>query len=144
MSADDRLAILDMIGRYSQAWDEKDADAYVALFTDDGVFELNPELPDGPTISEHGREQIRSWAEASHRRLADTGTRTRHVQSGTVFDELTERTARTRTMLISMRLRPGDSGPWASSAGVYTDEWRKSDEGWRIARRTLRHDGLHT
>ena len=126
MSADDRLAILDMIGRYSQAWDEKDADAYVALYTDDGVFELNPELPDGPTISEHGREQIRSWAEASHKRLADAGTRTRHVQSGTVFDELTEQTARTRTMLISMRLRPGDSGPWASRAGVSTDEWRQT------------------
>ena len=40
MNVDDRLAILDQIARDSYAWDGRDADAYAALFTADGVFEV--------------------------------------------------------------------------------------------------------
>ena len=100
MSADDRLAILDQIARYSYAWDGKDSDAYAALFTEDAVFEVFTR-GDKPVIHNEGREAIRRWARATHSgerpglRPPPPDEQTRHNQSGTVFDELGEDAART-------------------------------------------------
>ena len=145
MSADDGLAILDQIGRYSYAWDGKDSDAYAALFTEDAVFEVFTR-GDEPVIHNAGREAIRRWARATHSgeepglRHHPPDEQTRHNQSGTVFEELGEDSARTRTMLLSARQAPGDVIPIPSTTGVYRDEWRRTDEGWRIVRRVADMD----
>ena len=145
MSVDDRLAILDQIGRYSYAWDGKDADAYAALFTEDAVFEVFTSGGE-PVIHNDGREAIHAWARATHSgeepglRPHPPDEQTRHNQSGTVFDELGEDSALTRSMLLSARQGPGDAIPRPSTTGVYRDEWRRTPEGWRIARRSLRID----
>nr|NKW58044.1 hypothetical protein [Prescottella equi] len=39
-AVEDTLAVLQLEGAYSPAWDSGDADAWAALFTVDGVFEL--------------------------------------------------------------------------------------------------------
>ena len=136
MDVDDRLAILEMIARYSYAWDEQDAEAYMALFAEDAIFEVDPELPGGPATHAHGREAIGAWA---RERMAArvVGVQTRHHQTGTLFEELSADEARTRTMLLTTRVGP-NAGP--STTGVYYDEWRRTPDGWRFARRTLRHD----
>ena len=133
----DRLAILELIARYSYAWDECDTEAYVALFTDDAVFEADPEAPDGPVISCHGRDAIRAWAQPVHERRERSRMQIRHNQTGTLFEELTDASARTRTMLLTTRCGPD---PEPSTSGVYSDEFRKTSDGWRFSRRTLRHD----
>ena len=145
MSADDRLAILDGIARYSYAWDGKDADAYAALFTEDAVFEVFAG-GDEPVIHNEGRAAIHAWARATHTgerpglRHHPPDEQTRHNQSGTVFDELGADAARTRTMLLSARQSPGDAIPIPSTTGVYRDEWRRTPAGWHLARRTLHID----
>ncbi|MYA19076.1 MAG: nuclear transport factor 2 family protein [Chloroflexi bacterium] len=145
MSVDDRLAILDRIAHYSYAWDGRDSDAYAALFTEDGVFEVYTG-GDEPVIHNEGRAAIHAWARSIHTgedpglRRHPPGEQTRHNQSGTVFDELGGDHARTRSMLLSARQGPGDAIPVPSTTGVYSDEWRRTREGWRIARRTLRMD----
>jgi uncharacterized protein (TIGR02246 family) len=40
VSADDRFAIYDVLGRYSRALDTADYDGYAALFAPDGVCEV--------------------------------------------------------------------------------------------------------
>ena len=146
MNVDDRLAILDMIARYSYAWDGQDADAYAALLTTDGVFEVFAAAREEPVIRNEGRDAIHAWARAIHsgedlgRRPRTPGEQTRHNQSGTVFDELGADAARTRTMLLSTVQAPDDPAPHPSTTGVYRDEWRRTPEGWRIARRSLRID----
>ena len=136
MSLDDRVAILEQIARYSYAWDERDAEAYTALFAEDAVFEVDPELPGGPATLARGREEIGAWARARMAARAP-GVQTRHHQTGTIFDELSADSARTRTMLLTTRVGPGAE---PATTGVYSDEWRRTPEGWRFARRTLRHD----
>ena len=132
----DRLAILEQIARYSYAWDDRDLEAYVALFAEDAAFVVDPELPDGPSVDARGREAIRAWA--SERMAArKPGVQVRHHQSGTLFEELDGDRARTRTMLLTSRVGPEGEPP---TSGVYHDEWRRTPEGWRFARRTLRHD----
>ena len=39
MTLEDRFAILDTIGICANAWDTHDPDAWVACFTEDGVFD---------------------------------------------------------------------------------------------------------
>ena len=136
MQIEDRLALQEQIARYSYAWDERDLDGYVALFAEDAIFEVDPELPGGPSVHRRGREEIRSWAEE---RMAarSPDVQVRHHQSGTVFEELGADHARTRTMLLTSRVGPGGQPP---SSGIYYDEWQRTPEGWRVARRTLRHD----
>ena len=145
MSVDDRLAILEQIGRYSYAWDGRDTDAYAALFTADGVFEVFAG-GEQPVIHNAGRDAIHAWARAIHtgedpgRRPRQPGEQSRHNQSSTVFAELGPDSARTRTMLLSTGQAPDDPVPRPSTTGVYNDDWRRTPEGWRLARRSLRMD----
>ena len=136
MRTEDRLAILERIARYSSAWDERDLEGYADLFTADGAFVVDPGLPGGPAVRAEGREAIRDWARGRMEARAPD-VQIRHHQSGTVFEELEGDRARTRTMLLTSRVGPGGEPP---SSGVYDDEWRRTPEGWRLARRTLRHD----
>ena len=132
----DRLAILEQIARYSYAWDDRDLEAYIALFVEGASFVVDPELPGGPSVNATGHEAIRAWAR-ERMDARKPGVQVRHHQSGTLFDELGEDQARTRTMLLTSRVGPDGEPP---GSGVYYDEWRRTAEGWRFAKRTLRHD----
>ena len=139
MSVEDRLAILETIARYSQAFDGKDARAYASLFTDDGVFEIYMRSGSEPVQRYAGGAAIFEWVDEAFRgRLSEV--QTRHNQSATVFDELAPSAARTRTMLIETRQRPGERHPVPYMTAVYRDEWRKSEQGWRFARREVHLD----
>jgi uncharacterized protein (TIGR02246 family) len=125
MSLEDKLAIQEVIARYAYTWDAKDADGVANLFTEDAVWEM---IAPGDT-----------WP--SHRMESRAAIRTRHHQSGTVFDELSAATARTLTMVLVTHQGPVDLAPRSHRSGVYHDQWRKTPEGWKLVRRTLRHDG---
>lgn len=139
MSVDDRLAILDVIARYAHAWDDRDAETYADCYTDDAVFEAYIADQGDPLIHWESRDAILKWATAAHGGHL-VGRATRHMPNGTVFDELTNETARTRTMLLETVLRPEDTRPWLTNTGVYEDEWRRTPDGWRLSKRVIVHD----
>ena len=139
MTAEDRLAILDQIGRYSYAVDAFDDAEFAARFTDDGVFERRAIGSDGPYEVIEGHAALRSWILEILETLPE-GVITRHHQRATVFDELSGEAARTRTMLLLTSIGPGDRHPRTVGSGVYRDEWRRTDEGWRIVRRVADMD----
>ena len=125
MSAEDRLAILEQIARYSYAADERDADGLAALFTDEGIIErwlIGSEAPDEQV---QGTAALRSWAQG-HYDARPEGVQTRHHERATVFDELANNGARTRTMLLLTRIGPGDRFPVTTGSGVYHDEWLRT------------------
>lgn len=138
MSIEDRLMILETIARYSYAYDGKDADAFAALFTEDGVWELYETGGTTPALRIETQAGIRAWVAGLQQRLGEI--QTRHFQSGTVFDELTPTTARTRTMLLVSHQQGADRTPFLTRSGVYHDEWLKIPDGWRMTRRALHHD----
>lgn len=139
MTAEDRLDILERIGRYSYAADEGDAEGLAALFTADGVFARRLIGDDAPETLAAGREALAAWARAAFA-ARPRGVRTRHHQRATVFDAIGEAEAGTRTMLLVTRIGPGDRHPVAAASGLYRDEWRRTGEGWRIARRVAEID----
>ena len=141
MSTADRLAILEAIQRYSYATDSRDAEAYAALFSLRGVFEVTSATRPQPFIHAEGRDGILEWVRGtmeSSERWGDA--QTRHHQSGTVFDALSADAARTRTMLLESRMLPDGRVPRPWTQGVYTDDWVREPDGWRIARRALHLD----
>ncbi|MYA20405.1 MAG: nuclear transport factor 2 family protein [Chloroflexi bacterium] len=139
MTAADRLDILEQIGRYSYAVDAFDGDEFAARFTEDGVFERRAIGSDGPYEVIEGRAALRRWILGLLETLPE-GVMTRHHQRATVFEELSADAASTRTMLLLTSIAPGDRHPRTVSSGVYRDEWRRTDEGWRIARRVADMD----
>ena len=139
MTAEDRLDILEQIGRYSYAVDAFDGDEFAARFTEDGVFERRRIGSREPVQVIEGRAALRRWIVNTFEALPD-GVMTRHHQRATVFDELSADAASTRTMLLLTSIAPGDRHPRTVSSGVYRDEWRRTGEGWRIARRVADMD----
>jgi uncharacterized protein (TIGR02246 family) len=125
LSAADRLAILDVITRADEAASRRDANAYVAMFTEDAVL-------DGTQGRHVGREALRS---AVGRVWAAEGPVTLHltlnpvVEPGPSGDQATVRSV----LLIIDPAAP----PVIRAAAAITQELRRADGSWRIARRTV-------
>ena len=139
VTAADRLAIMEQLGRYSYAEDGRDPDAYAALFTKDATFEVYHHGRSEPVDRVEGRDAIREWATARYARQP-SGAQIRHHQTAIVFDELSELTARTHATLTATRLEADGVAPTIAATGSYTDDWRKTEDGWLFQRRVVRTD----
>jgi len=139
MSIEEKLAIHEMIARYSYTYDGQDADGFAQLFVEDGVFEIFVVGKTSPSVRLQSRREIREWAT---RRLHERNGRftSRHYQSGIPFDELSSDSARTRTMVLVTHQGATEPAPRPTASGVYYDRWRKTSEGWRLAHRAAHVD----
>jgi hypothetical protein len=131
-SAEDQLDILEIIGRYSFGADEFGAEAYVSVFTEDGIFQGRSGQPDEITLK--GRNQLLAFAKASYERQRTR--KNRHHQSTTIFLELGPERAKTRTYLMTTSTANGLS-PQVGLTSIYEDEWVRLPEGWRIKFRKI-------
>lgn len=130
--ADDRLEIIELIGRYSFGADGMVADDYAGVFTDDGEFVGRTGQPD--EIHVRGREKLLKFVGNVIARRGDRG-QTRHHQSSTVFLSLTADTAVTRSYLCTSSVGPDGATPSIGLTSVYEDHLVKTPEGWRIRQR---------
>jgi ketosteroid isomerase-like protein len=125
LSATDRLDILDVITRADEAASRRDADAYVALFTEDAVL-------DGAQGRHAGRQALRA---AVGPIWATEGPATLHltlnpaVEPGPSGDQAT-----VRSVLLIIDLA---APPAIRTAAAITQELRRADGSWRITRRTV-------
>ena len=131
MSLEDKLAIQEVITRFSYTWDAKDAEDFAQLFSEDAVLEIFTSSGTRPQRHLASRVAIRQWAVQNHaERLG--GIQTRHHQSSLLFDELTSDTARTRTMVLVTHQGATEAVPRLHRSGMYHMQWRNLPEGWRI------------
>lgn len=128
-AVEDTLAILQLEGAYSPAWDSGDADAWAALFTEDGVFEL-VEVGGVPGTTIRGRDAL-------HRFCVDFTTATSGIHllnTPSIVLDGDEATAR-----VHFEFRSGASNDTetrhAHVAGHYTVRYRRTPDGWRMAHR---------
>jgi ketosteroid isomerase-like protein len=124
LSAEDRLNILDVIGRADAYATSRDADAYASLFTDDAVL-------DG-TQGRHPGAELRSsvgpiWAAE--------GPATLHLTLNPVIDQ----GAGPDEAVVSSILLIVDPAPPITirTAAAITQTMRRADGTWRITRRTV-------
>ena len=124
LSESDRLAIVDVVTRADDAASRRDADGYVALFTEDAVL-------DGTQGRHVGRESLR--AAVGHVWAAE-GPVTLHLTLNPVVEPGPgDSYAVARSVLLI--IDPSRSA--IRFAALITQELRRTHESWRISRRTV-------
>jgi uncharacterized protein (TIGR02246 family) len=130
MSAEDKLAVMELIADYAFRLDSGDLDGYVDNFMPDGVFE-------GTAGRFEGRNAIRAYVGSLFENRS-AGPTMRHVLGIPSIQGDGER-CRARTYVMI----PGQTDGNAISiplVGIYKDEIVKADGRWRFARRTAQMD----
>jgi 3-phenylpropionate/cinnamic acid dioxygenase small subunit len=124
-TAEDHVAITNLLARYCLALDLDDVDAWVALFTPDASFQVYGRSWDG-------HEGLRKMLGAAPGGL--------HLGGPPVIEMVGADAARTTQNLLFVEARTG-----TMRRSVYTDELRRTPVGWQIARRRCQFivaDGL--
>jgi len=138
LTAEDRLAIIELSSLASHALDFNDPDGFAGLFAPGGFFQRQAApRAGGQIIFRHeGSDALREFAKAMS---AMRGGLTRHWTANIVISP-TDTGARgtAYTMLVA-----NDAEARSVSvliAGTYQDVYRKTDAGWRFASRTVVDD----
>ena len=124
----DELAIRDVLHRYALGLDRHDAEMVRACFAED-------------VEAEYGGHALPRGVDNVLRLVAGAGgfVSTMHHVGTTVVTKLTEHTAETEQYAITYLLAREAGGHVLTTRGVhYSDIFRRTDSGWRIARRVHR------
>ncbi len=128
--------ILETIYQYSYTWDSKNSEKLSELFTEKAVWEWFSTGAETPKVSFATRNAFIKFAlERFKTNLADR--QTRHYQTNTVFLEMKNNFARTQTMILLIHKIKGEKLPKLMGSGIYIDEFTKTQDGWKINRRSL-------
>ena len=122
---DDHVAISDLLARYCLTLDLDDVEGWVALFTPDATYQVYGRSFDG----HDGLRKMLSGAPGGL-----------HLGGPPVIDMVDRDHARTTRNLLFI-----ERGDGVSRSAVYTDELRRTADGWRIAATRCRFivaDGL--
>jgi len=120
LSVDDRLAILDVVARYNRFADERDVEGTVGLYTEDGFI-------DGDFSTRRGHDGLRADLPGI---FEMEGTLKRHVTVNHIIEGDGD-AATVRSMLVVVE---GETVPAVGATADITDELRKVDGGWKLAR----------
>lgn len=129
MSAEDELAIRNIVADLSRFADDGDLDDYVGLFAPDGVWDM-------PGATRTGHAEIRAGAEA--RRAAGgqgPGSNTRHAV--TTVAVRVDGDAATSTSTFLFLTGTNEPPPTLALVGTYDDTFVRTPDGWRLASRRI-------
>lgn len=151
LSADDRMALRDLVHRYAAGVDDRQFDSVATLFTTTAEL-IVPDPPGAlePVHSHRGREAITAAVAA----VAEVHgvIRTEHAIVGEVYAEgARPGTARGRVACIAHHWSHRGANP-EDSADVldvvwhlrYDDDYQLTEDGWRIGRRALTINAIET
>ena len=133
---EDRLEILDLLGRYAHAYDSGDREALKEIFTDDAELRIVGDVGQVPATMP-GREAILDGLIGKW--TAIRPEQRRHVATNLVVLEQTETTARAASYFVLIATTEGRAELLAT--GRYDDELVKGADGrWRIRVRVASPD----
>jgi uncharacterized protein (TIGR02246 family) len=128
LSADDELAVRNLVARVAQYADGPDVDAYVALFTPDAVWDM-------PGAPRRGHAEIR--AGSLERRSAGQigpGSNTRHVVSTMAVRVYEQHAVADSVWQFYVDTA---SSPQLQLMGTYHDELVRVGNEWKLAHRQI-------
>lgn len=133
----DELEIRNLIAALAQFADSGTVDEYVALFTDDAVWEMPANAANGVPASNRTR-RAEIAAGVHDRRAAGVqgpGSATRHVIS-TVRVRMVSADEATGSAYFQY-FADTTTTPRLLSIGQYDDVFRRTPDGWKLARRRI-------
>jgi len=117
-SPEDYVAIADLLARYCITLDLDDVEGWLALFTPDAKYEVYGRSFDG-------HDGLRRMVEGAPGGL--------HLGGPPMIELIDRDHAKTKQNLLFVARQDG-----ISRSAVYDDELRRTEAGWRIARRRCR------
>ena len=144
---EDHVRIEQLLMRYAAAYNTRDADTYVSLFTPDAEFELRRAIDEPPFLGPFkGREALRKqWFPDGPGAPDASGRRPfgpmRHVTTNYEIDVRGD-TATVRAFFIEVvsngpNIPPGSKPPTIHAMGRYEDELVKQDGRWLFSKRVV-------
>lgn len=131
----DRQQITELLHRYGQTFDAKDADGFASLFTEDAHWKIQRRGTEHPQFENRSRAELKDFV-ADRFSTVLAGRQTQHYVTGTVFLELTDDFARTRSTVLVVHRVPETGELVPMNTPVYTDEFVRTAAGWKISRHT--------
>jgi uncharacterized protein (TIGR02246 family) len=139
--AEDRAQIEDLMGRYLFAMDWRDADAYAATFTEDGVLDYAGGVEKGRAAI---RAMVNGMRDNETKRNADSKlrpARTRHNVTNTVI-KIQGNKATARSYWTAFANNNDGRKAEISSYGHYEDELVKQNGQWLFTKRVIYNEQL--
>lgn len=134
LTADDLHAIEQLLSSYGFHHDARDFDALGHCFTSDASYTMV--IADGETIGpRQGSAEIVEQIRVFKSRQTD---QRRHVITNFLFDQATATRARVQSYVTVIAV--SDGALEVVTSGVYADVVVRTEDGWRIAEKTLRLD----
>lgn len=124
LSAEDKIAIMELAARYNQAIDSGAGEGWAATFTEDGVFE-------SAQGEVKGRAELVKYVDDGAERRRERGTR--HWNNNMVI----EGDGDAATLSCYLHLM---SGAEVAATGTYEDTLKKVNGDWKFARRRVTID----
>ncbi len=121
LTLEDRLDIIELVARYNQAIDSRDASGYAETFTEDGVFQIAGQA------EIKGREKLARMVE----RLGPPGSR--HWVNNIVIDGDGDEATMHCYLTVFNALR-------VTNMGRYANTLRKVEGKWKFVRRDYTQD----
>jgi hypothetical protein len=138
----DRIEISDKMGLYTFAWDEGRSEELRTMFTEDAVFETWAPRKESLFYKFGSLEEIVGGHKALGAQVSGDMA-VRHNLSEVTFLELTEKTAKTKTVYtFSMFMQTDLNVPTLIVSGSFNDSWVKTDQGWLIKNREIIYDNM--
>jgi hypothetical protein len=115
--------ILKTLSRYVHYTDDMNPEAWVNMFTPDGVMVVGPKRM-------QGHAELLAWIRQVH-----SGPKLRHLMTNAVVTVATPTTA---TMAVDMALLRAEGVKWVLSAAPrYRDKLVRTDDGWKFSERVI-------
>ena len=129
--AEDRAQIEELMWRYARALDTFDADAYAAVYTEDGEFKAGGNAT-------KGREALRQMVANLGQNRNESSPPMYHMTADSYIEFIDENTARPPTYWMTVFGAAGQGqAPRVAAAGRGVDELVKVDGRWLIKSRNV-------
>jgi hypothetical protein len=131
ISLEDQQQLSDLISKYSYAWDAKDTDALLTLFTPNGVWQEYRDAGTKQVANYRGRPEIEQAIRPQLEGYEKANVVSRHFQSNVIFTLTGDDTAETTNMAIITWQWLGRKEPQLSETGIYKTSFVKTSDGWK-------------
>jgi ketosteroid isomerase-like protein len=132
------LEIRNVLAQFARLADTGDTEAYVRLMTPDIVWSMpaNPGLG-LPASERHGQDEIATGQrERTAAGVQGEGSNTMHLVTTTLVDVQSDDAANADSYF--MFVTATTTTPAIQNVGRYHDEFRRTPDGWKLARREIR------
>ena len=137
---EDRQQLSDLISQFSYAWDAKDTDALLALFTPDGVWQEYRDAGTKLIANYKGRAELDRTIRSQLEGYKKVSVQSRHFQSNAIVTLTGESTAEATNMVIITWQWLGRKEPQFSETGIYKTSFVKTPDGWKMTKRIFYSD----